>query len=218
MKLFKIATATLLMAFSGLSILCSCRQGEFTPQEGDLLFCVSDTSALSQAITAATQREGDIQYDHVALYAEVDGVPSVIEATARKGVRVTDWEHFITKTPKVNGKPGVDVMRIKEDIDIQAAIDRALSFKGQAYDWAFLPSNGKMYCSELIYESFRREDGTPLFSLNPMSFRDKDGNIPTFWVEIFKQLGTEIPDGQPGTNPNTMAAEPVLSLVHRYFD
>ena len=75
-----------------------------------------------------------------------------------------------------------------------------------------------MYCSELIYESFLRRDGSHLFTAIPMSFRDKDGNMPSFWVELFKGLGMDVPEGEPGTNPNDMSKDPVLRLVHRYFD
>ena len=42
--------------------------------------------------------------------------------------------------------------------------------------------------------------------------------MPEFWEELFAGLGKEVPEGEPGTNPNDMSMEPVLTLVHRYFD
>ena len=200
------------------AMLASCTQENFVPRDGDLLFCTSGNTAMSQAITTATRTRNHIQYDHVAVYANVDGVPSVIEASAQAGVCVVSWEEFIERADRIDGKPGIDVMRINEDVDIPAAIDKALSFKGQSYDWYYLPENGMMYCSELIYESFLRRDGSHLFTPAPMNFRDKDGNMPEFWEELFAGLGKEVPEGEPGTNPNDMSMEPVLTLVHRYFD
>lgn len=75
-----------------------------------------------------------------------------------------------------------------------------------------------MYCSELIYESFLRRDGTHVFTAIPMSFRDKDGNMPEFWTELFKGLEMDVPEGEPGTNPNEMSKDAALKPVHRYFN
>ena len=74
-----------------------------------------------------------------------------------------------------------------------------------------------MYCSELVYESYLGENGTPLFCARPMNFRTADGTLPCFWAELFEQLGESVPEGIPGTNPNDMAKEKILKEVHRYF-
>lgn len=74
-----------------------------------------------------------------------------------------------------------------------------------------------MYCSELVYESFLRRDGSHLFTAIPMNFRDKDGNMPEFWTGLFAGLGRDVPEGEPGTNPNDMSRDPALQLVFRYF-
>ena len=215
----KLSTALYAIGLSLLLfILASCSRDGFVPRDGDLLFCLGDDSPMSEAITTSTSSDSGVRYDHVALFATIDGIPSVIEATSKSGVRVIDWEEFLSEARSVGGKPGIDVMRIGEDIDIEAAIGRALAFRGQGYDWYYLPSNGLMYCSELIYESFLRRDGTHLFTAIPMSFRDKDGNMPSFWLELFKGLGMDVPEGEPGTNPNDMSKDPVLRLVHRYFN
>ena len=174
---------TILTAFA-TALLASCSQENFVPQDGDLLFCTSGNTAMSQAITTATRTRNHIQYDHVAVYANVDGVPSVIEASAQAGVCVVSWEEFLERADRIDGKPGIDVMRIQEDVDITAAIERALGFRGQEYDWHFLPSNGRMYCSELVYESFLRRDGSHVFTAVPMSFRDKDGNMRYFLCDF----------------------------------
>lgn len=204
-------------ALSAAFVLQSCSRGGFVPQDGDLLFCIGCGSSMSEAITSSTSGSEIVRYDHVAIFATVEGVPSVIEADTGSGVRVIGWEEFISQAVTVGGKPGIDVMRIHEDVDIDAAIGRALGFRGQEYDWHYLPSNGRMYCSELVYESFLRRDGSHVFTAVPMSFRDKDGNIPEFWAELFSSLGMDIPEGEPGTNPNDMSKEKVLKTVHSYY-
>lgn len=198
--------------------LTSCCRDGFVPRDGDLLFCIGGDSPMSDAITSSTSTSESVRYDHVAIFATLGGIPSVIEADPKYGVRVTDWEEFISQAQTVGGKPGIDVMRIQEDIDIDAAIGRALGFRGQGYDWYYLPSNGLMYCSELIYESFLRRDGTHVFTAIPMSFRDKDGNMPEFWTELFKGLEMDVPEGEPGTNPNDMSKDAALKPVHRYIN
>ena len=48
--------------------------------------------------------------------------------------------------------------------------------------------------------------------------RDKDGNMPEFWTELFKGLEMDVPEGEPGTNPNDMSKDAALKPVHRYFN
>lgn len=50
-----------------------------------------------------------------------------------------------------------------------------------------------------------------------MRFRDADGNLPQFWVDLFAKLGETVPEGVPGTNPNDLSQDPQLVQVHRYF-
>ena len=97
------------------------------------------------------------------------------------------------------------------------AVDNARAHIGEAYDWHYLPNNDKMYCSELVYESFLTDDKRHLFSARPMNFRDKDGQIPEFWVRLFAEFGELIPEGVLGTNPNDMAQESTLYEVYRMF-
>lgn len=194
----------------------SCKNNNFLPQEGDLLFCVAANSAMSQAIVDATQMEDHLQYDHVAIYALIDNTPSVIEAHP-KGVICRPFGEFLEDATDINGQKGITVMRLTRPIDLMAAIDRAKAHIGQPYDWSYLPDNQKTYCSELVYECYLNAEGEPVFEASPMRFRDADGKIPTFWAELFERLGEAIPEGVPGTNPNDMSCAPILQEVHRYF-
>lgn len=201
-----------------ITLICtSCSQHEFVPQNGDLLFCVAESSEMSKAIVDATKKQDDLQYDHVAIFATIGGKASVIEASPQKGVICRNWKDFLSDASKHNHHSGIVVMRIKQKTNIPEIINRAKEFLGQPYDWSYLPNNQKNYCSELIYESYLDEKGKHFFSANPMNFKDAEGNIPQFWIDLFEQLGEPIPEGIQGTNPNDMSKETILEEVHRYF-
>lgn len=198
-------------------VLAARSQAGYIPREGDLLFQVAGVSEFSSAIAGATAMRDSLKFVHVAMVALEYGVPYVIEATDGKGVVATTLESFLASSHCLNGRPGVVVMRVGIDFSAGDAVKRARSHLGEDYDWAFLPDNGKMYCSELIYESYRRRDGTHLFTARPMNFRDAEGNMPEFWTSLFKKQGMSVPEGIPGTNPNDISKEPFLTEVYRFF-
>lgn len=95
------------------------------------------------------------------------------------------------------------------------AVERAKTFLGQPYDRSLLPDNGKVYCSELVWESYMDGDGA-IFEARPMNFRASGGTMPIYWTEHFAALGEAIPEGVPGTNPDNMSREGAIVIVHRY--
>lgn len=193
------------------SILVSC-QPRFGLKTGDLIFKFSSEDAFSKAISDATSLQGQ-DFDHVGiLYYRGDSL-YVIEATPSAGVTLTDWETFRSTAPVVGGTPGLVAKRLTEPYPIEETIHRALSHLGEPYDWYFLPDNGRMYCSELVYESYLDLEGKHLFSAKPMNFLDKDGALPQFWSDLFSELDMPVPQDSLGTNPNDMANEPILRLL-----
>ena len=99
---------------------------------------------------------------------------------------------------------------------MDSVLIRARSFVGQPYDNAFLPDNGALYCSELIYECFLDDDiyesgsDRHLFKAAPMNWRDADGNLPQYWVKHFKKLKMPVPEGVMGTNPTDLSQSSLL--------
>jgi len=198
-------------------MISSCSQNNNTPKNGDLLFCVSDISQMSKAITDATYNGDSLQFDHVAIFSYINEEPFVIEASANKGVSITKLEDFLKSCNTINGKPGVIIKRLDLDVDTETIIERALTYVGQPYDWSYLPNNNKLYCSELIYECYRNNDSCNIFQTKPMNFRNKDGEIPDFWKTLFDKSGEKIPEGVPGTNPNDIFKDKRLQEIYRYF-
>jgi hypothetical protein len=101
---------------------------------------------------------------------------------------------------------------------IRRAIEQARGLEGRAYDRQFLIGNDSYYCSELVYEAFRRaNNGRPLFDLQPMTFMRPGSDDPmTAWRAYFANLGTAIPEGCPGINPGGLSRSPMLTMVHEY--
>ena len=170
-------------------------------RSGDLLFCAQQASAMEQAIGSSTGA-----YTHVAM-VEVDsaGQVWVIEASRGDGVRRVTLDGWDYRT--------YCLYRLAVPFDTAAVVARAKRFIGQPYDDAFLPDNGQLYCSELVYEAYLDSDGNHLFSCQPMNFRDSTGGMPQYWETHFGRLGIAIPEGVSGTNPTDLARSPLLTRI-----
>lgn len=197
-----------------LVLTLGCNQNEFRLQSGDLLFMASEATEMTGAITVATGGREGLNFSHVGIAVTAKDSDRVLEATTEKGVVLTPLEDFLARAARIDGRPAVVAMRLRDTTGVTDAIARACTFIGQSYDYSFLPDNGKMYCSELVWESYLAPDSSHLFPARPMNFHAADGTLPRFWVELFRQLGEPVPQGVPGTNPNDMARDPQLKTVH----
>ena len=207
-------------AIIALAVLTACNIRREKPQElqtGDLLFQVGSNSKMNEAIASSTSGNADIDttFTHVGILLIGGDSTSVLEA-ADGGVKITPIADFINKSLMIDGKPMLVAKRVADASIVPEAIKRAKSFIGQPYDYYYLPDNGKMYCSELVYDSYLDADGNPVFSSKPMKFRAADGSMPQFWTDLFKQLDMDVPEGVQGTNPMDMSRDSVLITVMRW--
>jgi len=193
------------------------KNAAYIPKDGDLAFQISEMSDFTKAITDVSAMRDSIKFAHVGIIFIDSGKPCVIEAVPKGGVTITSLETYLSDALTIDGNPGVVIKRVRQDFPAERAIETAKSFLGQEYDWNFLPDNGKVYCSELVYESFTDDEGNKLFQARPMNFRNAEGSIPDYWTELFHKLGTDVPQGIPGTNPQDMSQETILEEVYRYF-
>lgn len=208
---------------------------KFRPQAGDLLFQINRNSAMTSAITAATATNSPFPFSHVAIALgphrdmpnDMRG-DSVIEATSAGGVRIVALSDFIHSSARIGEPPvptasdstgyGVVVLRLHDTTSlVHRATLRARTYLGQPYDYSYRPDNGRLYCSELVWESFRTTSDEHLFQARPMNFRDSTGALPPFWQQLFARLGEPVPEGVPGTNPADLAQDTLLYEVYRYF-
>ncbi|MFR6634461.1 MAG: YiiX/YebB-like N1pC/P60 family cysteine hydrolase [Alistipes onderdonkii] len=149
------------LIYIGMLLLAiSCGQNRDRLHTGDLLFQAGKNTEMTGAITAATGEEGPLNFSHVGIAVTGNGADSVLEATTDGGVRLTLLEEFLGRSAKIGGRPAVVAMRLKDTAGIAAAVRRARSFLGVPYDYSFRPGREKLYCSELVWESYRAENGT----------------------------------------------------------
>ena len=202
--------------FIGLMIFCLqhlpvfCQKEHFL-QEGDFLFLDLDCGPLCDAIEAVTEGAAGRDFSHLGLvYKKGDSV-FVLEAMGN-AVCKTPLNRFLSYTKK----PALHA-RLKKAHQhlIPKAIEFSLAQLGKAYDDAFLPDNGKYYCSELVYDAFREANqGKAFFELQPMTFR-QPGSQDFFpvWVDYYRKLGMPVPEGVAGCNPGGISRSPFL-VIH----
>ncbi len=202
-----------LALFASAVLLCACQFGGDRVRTGDLLFVgyraeVQD-STMAGAIAAATGNSS-LNYVHVAIIEVANDTTWIVDATTGRGVARYPLEDFIRDFSEgADNQPVFELARLKGESRkaLRSYVQRAKSHIGLPYDYHFLPDNGQYYCSELVYDSYVRADGSHIFHSAPMNFLDKDGNLPQYWSELFEQLGEEVPQGIPGTNPQDLHAE-----------
>ena len=201
-------TALLLCALM-MAFLVSCHDERQELRSCDLVFVEgSADGAMDRAIMGSTG-----QMVHVGIVEVQDDSIFVIDAAPKTGVSRRALDEFIEAQSNANGTvPTMKVMRVNDGLDTEACLNKAKSFIGTPYDFTFLPDNGFYYCSELVYDCFRK-DGNPVFDAVPMNFKNTDGGFDPYWTNLFGALGMEVPQGVMGTNPNDLFHSPVLKHV-----
>lgn len=182
-------------------------------QTGDLLFCLeTQDDGLGGAIAAVTEGVGQQQISHVAIAVNDR---QVVEATPRWGVRIITVSQFLAEAHHAaDGSPLVVVGRLKDTTGVVASVDRALQYVGLPYDTLYLPDESAIYCSELVQLSYRRQDNTPVFEQQPMSFSDSSGQILPYWIDLYAAHGMQVPEGLPGTNPGALSRDTSIYIIN----
>ncbi|MDR1985155.1 MAG: hypothetical protein LBQ28_10110 [Prevotellaceae bacterium] len=192
---------------------------QFNLKSGDLLFQVSKSTKLSDAIAEVTSGVDSVNYTHVGIVSIENNKIFVIEATT-PNVRKVIIDTFLNDARKINGKPIVAVGRLKSkyfDI-IPQAIKNAETYLGKSYDYVYSPDNDEYYCSELVYLAFKNKNGKPIFKSKKMTFCDEKGNMTAAWIQHFEKYKAPVPEGRKGTNPGDMSKSKEITILYRYFD
>ncbi len=115
----------------------------YTPQQGDVIFHVSESSQ-----SAAIQLGTWSRYSHCGLIIMKNGKPYVLEA--ENGVELTPIRQWLKR-----GKLGhhYRVMRLKDEQKLNLPYQL-----GGRYDRAFRFNNDKYYCSELVWELYGKNN------------------------------------------------------------
>ena len=201
-------------------MLAACTAKEAPLQTGDLVFIGlpmdyrADTTSITSGITAATGGDSGINYIHTAILEVGTDTVWVIDATIKHGVDRHPLDTMLRDFTLNDGSlPYFQVMRLKDNGDAARWVRNAKANIGLPYDLHFLPDNDALYCTELVQEAYLDASGARIFPSSPMNFAAPDGTMPPYWTWLFSLLGREVPQGEPGTNPQRMAADPHLVPV-----
>jgi len=183
-------------------------------QSGDLLFQGKTSSSLSEAIDKVTQTGAETHYSHVGMVEVADnGAVFVLHASPDGGVCRVGLNEFL----KPEGDSIQTVLyRLKAPWRpaIGSALVKAHQMLGLPYNFSYVLSDSSHYCSEFVYKAFGNDC---IFQLNPMTFKDpQSGEFFPTWVDYYSKLGIAIPEGEPGCNPNGMAASDKLACLGVY--
>ncbi|WP_288244568.1 YiiX/YebB-like N1pC/P60 family cysteine hydrolase, partial [uncultured Chryseobacterium sp.] len=105
------------------------------------------------------------------------------------------------------------VYRLKSQYQkaIPSAIEKANSMLGKPYNFNYILDENSYYCSDFIERAFRKDD---IFRLEPMTFIDpKTGKNNAFWEEFYQKKNLRVPEGEPGCNPNGLAASDKMERI-----
>jgi len=203
----------IIFAFIFLSSCFQHSEEEFTFNDGDFLFQDLDSSPLCEAIENVTPGFNNMNFSHVGIVSIINGTPMVYEAYP-PSVQLIDLKVFLNRSLDINNKPKVIVGRLKKEYrkSIRSAIGFIEKKVGTKYDEFFLYENNQLYCSELLYDAFLKDS---IFELQPMNYKYKDSNeFQKQWINHFKKLDSEIPQGKLGINPGTMSISAKIEIVH----
>lgn len=184
---------------------------KITVSIGDLLFIDTDCGPLCDAINAVTPSYNDLPMSHVGFKVKHEDKTYIIDASS-DGVQLKSLGEFIRQA-----KGDVVIGQIKPEY--KYLLDSAMAFAvrqlNTPYDDEYLINNGKLYCSELIYESFKYANGgNDFFELKPMTYK-KPGteHFDENWQAYFNKKNQPIPEGKPGCNPGAMSLSDKINIV-----
>ena len=202
---------TVLIALLTALVTVSCHQtaGPEPFQTGDLVFVNLPLKKVNGEDSTKTT------LIHVGIL-EVDQQDSlwVVDVTLKHGVMRDSVATFFRDFKRSNGKyPEMIVMRLKDTTHVAEYVRKAESFIGQPYDFDFMPHNGALYCTELVYESYVTPEGEHLFKEIPMNFKEEDGSYAIYWQNLFNRINVPIPQGHMGTTPDSMMESECLRPV-----
>lgn len=199
-----------------LLLTLACKKPNESIQEGDILFQNLDCGDLCNAIEAVTQGINGKSFSHCSLVIKDNDSLKVVEAIGGK-VQINTLYNFFKRSNDTNLIKNITVARVKTQYKnlINTANNFAKQQIDKPYDDEFIMNNGKWYCSELLYEAFKQANNNKdFFTLEPMTFKDPATKqfFPA-WIEYYKDLNKQIPEGELGINPGLMSRNDKIEII-----
>lgn len=209
--------------WTSLFLLCFIIQGctstttqNNTFQVGDILFQDLDCGGPCDAIEAVTQGVDGWNFSHCGIVVEKEGELQVIEAYG--AVQSVPIDIFLQRYLDSTGNPKVVIGRPKDPTIATESAKLAFSYLGKGYDDAFQLNDDEYYCSELVYECFKKANNNQeYFPLNVMTFKapNTDTTMPE-WITYYEEINQPIPEGEMGINPGAISRSKQLQIIYPY--
>ncbi|MCS3531518.1 YiiX/YebB-like N1pC/P60 family cysteine hydrolase [Chryseobacterium sp. JUb7] len=180
-------------------------------KNGDLLFVTAKETGLSGAINNVTQKQKDASFDHIGIVEKSKNGFFVLHAAPKGGSQRQLLKDFLQD--QADDGQIVVVYRLKPEYQktVSSAIEKANSMLGKPYNFNYILDENSYYCSDFIERAFRKDH---IFKLEPMTFIDpKTGKTNVFWEQFYQKKGLKVPEGEPGCNPNGLAASDKLERI-----
>lgn len=180
-------------------------------ENGDLLFVTAKETGLSGAINNVTRKQDHASFDHMGILEKNKKGDFVLHAAPAGGSQRQSLKEFL-KDQKDDGQR-VIVYRLKAQYKnaVPAAISKANAMLGKPYNFNYILDENSYYCSDFVERAFRNDH---IFRLEPMSFTDPEtGKTNVFWEEFYQKKNLKVPEGEPGCNPNGLAASDKLERI-----
>lgn len=190
---------------------CTSQPGARQLKNGDLLFVTAKETGLSGAINNVTQKQKEASFDHIGIVEKENNHWYVLHAAPKGGSQKQDLTSFLKDQSDEGQK--VMIYRLKSDYQksVPEALKKAESMVGKPYNFNYILDDNSYYCSDYIERAFRE---SKIFTLEPMTFIDpKTGKTNEFWTAFYKKKNLAVPEGEPGCNPNGLAASEKLERV-----
>lgn len=172
-------------------------------QNGDLIFVGAQTEDLSGAINRVTKISNNRNFDHVGIIEITKDSIFVLHAAPYGGSQREEIKHFYHSQTEKNNQIVIYRLKPKYQSAIPNAISVAKSLLGKEYNWEYILNDDTLYCSDFIERAFRKDS---IFNLIPMNFKNlTTGKIDEFWVDFYAKKNLDVPQDEPGTNPNQLA-------------
>ncbi len=200
------------VVFFLFNLIVSCKNSVVSDvKNGDLLFFTAKEDGLSGAINNVTQKQKNASFDHIGILEKnKDGV-FVLHAAPKGGSQKQNLKEFLKD--QANDGQKVFVYRLKPQYQnaIPDALEEANSMLGKPYNFNYILNENSYYCSDFIERAFRKD---AVFKLEPMTFIDPEtGKTNAFWEEFYQKKNLKVPEGEPGCNPNGLAASDKLERI-----
>ncbi len=203
---------TVLLLCACILMLNSCAlKQNMKLQNGDLLFVTAKETGLSGAINNVTQKQKNVSYDHIGIIEKSGNSFFVLHAAPKGGSQRQLMKDFLKDQAEDGQKVVVYRLRSEYLKTIPAAIEKANSMLGKPYNFNYILDENSYYCSDFIERAFRKDH---IFKLEPMTFTDPEtGTVNAFWEAFYQKKNLKVPEGEPGCNPNGLAASDKLEKM-----